>query len=108
MIEAEKALQVAWRRQLLNVPRSWYHAWRARVGLPTAARRRDLGISRGCFMQLGLRRDVGVSQHSSTVRDTSSVALLASIMRQLELAAVQLRAWRAIPWPVTFCNRHLT
>jgi putative transposase len=45
VIEAEKATyKIAWMCRMLDVPRSSFYAWRARIETPTAARRRELAV----------------------------------------------------------------
>ena len=82
--------------RLLNVPRSSYYAWLARVETPTAARRRELGeqvarVFDAARATSGCRR---VTAQLNREGHECSVGLVASIMRQLELTAVQPRAWR--------------
>jgi putative transposase len=97
VIEAEKAnYKIAWMCRLLHVPRSSYYAWLARVESPSAARRRELSVEvarvfKAARSTSGCRR---VTAQLNREGHECSVGLVASIMRQLELAAVQPRAWR--------------
>ena len=103
MIEAEKAtyLSVAWMCRLLNVPRSSFYAWRNRVETPTAARRRALAVQ--------VRRVFDNSRQTSGCRRVAaalnrdghecSVGMVADLMRELGLAAVQPRAYKRTTVP---------
>jgi transposase InsO family protein len=97
VIEAEKAnYSVSWMCRLLGVPRSSFYAWRNRVETPTAARRRELGEH--------VRRVFHASRQTSGCRRVAaalnrdghecSVGLVADLMRELGLAAVQPRAYK--------------
>jgi transposase InsO family protein len=97
VIEAEKAnYPVAWMCGLLGVPRSSFYAWRNRVESPTAARRRELGTQ--------VRRVFTASRQTSGCRRVTaalnrdgvecSVGLVADLMRELRLRAVQPRAYK--------------
>ena len=97
MIEAEKDnYKIAWMCRLLHVPHSSFYAWRARAETPTAARRRELGVQllrvftfgRGAF---GCRR---VAAQLNREGHECSVGLVADLMRELGLAAVQPRAYK--------------
>ncbi|MEU4198344.1 IS3 family transposase, partial [Kribbella sp. NPDC026611] len=102
MIEAEKAnYPVAWMCRLLKVPRSSYYAWRVRAQTPTAARRGELEIQvRRVFDQarqtFGCRR---VTAQLNREGFDCSVGLVASLMRQLGLKAVQPRGYRRTTAP---------
>ncbi len=102
MIEAEKAnYKVAWMCRLLDVPRSSFYAWRNRVETPTAARRRDLAAH--------VRRVFETSRQTSGCRRVAaalnrdgiecSVGLVADLMRELGLRAVQPRAYKRTTVP---------
>jgi putative transposase len=104
VIEAEKATyKVAWMCRLLDVPRSSFYAWRNRVETPTAARRRDLAAH--------VRRVFETSRQTSGCRRVAaalnrdgiecSVGLVADLMRELGLRAVQPRAYKrtTVPGP---------
>jgi len=102
VIEAEKAnYKVAWMCRLLDVPRSSFYAWRNRVETPTAARRRDLAAH--------VRRVFETSRQTSGCRRVAaalnrdgiecSVGLVADLMRELGLRAVQPRAYKRTTVP---------
>jgi len=99
VIEAEKATYpIAWMCRLLGVPRSSFYAWRRQVAseTATAARRRQLGehvarvftAGRGVY---GCRR---VCAQLNREGHPCSVGLVADLMRELGLAAVQPRAYK--------------
>lgn len=105
MIEAERATyKIAWMCRLLNVPRSSFYAWRARVETPTAARRRELAVH--------VRRVFDESRQTSGCRRVTrelnrdghecSVGLIADLMRCLGLVAVQPRAYERTTVPGEF------
>ena len=98
MIEAEKATYpIAWMCRLLDVPRSSCYAWRRQVAgeTATAVRRRQLGehvarvfaAGRGVY---GCRR---VTAQLNREGHPCSVGLVADLMRELGLAAVQPGAY---------------
>jgi putative transposase len=97
VIEAEKATyKVAWMCRLLNVPRSSFYAWRARVETPTAARRRQLALEvarvfNDSRQTSGCRR---VARELNRDGHECSVGLIADLMRCLGLVAVQPRAYK--------------
>jgi putative transposase len=102
VIEAEKATyDVAWMCRLLLVPRSSFYAWRNRVETPTAARRRGLAVH--------VRRVFDRSRQTSGCRRVAaqlnreghecSVGMIADLMRELGLAAVQPRAYKRTTVP---------
>lgn len=99
MIEAEKATYpIVWMCRLLGVPRSSFYAWRGQVAgeTATAARRRQLGeqvarvfaAGRGAY---GCRR---VAAQLNRDGHPCSVGLVADLMRELGLVAVQPRAYK--------------
>jgi transposase InsO family protein len=99
VIEVEKAsYPIAWMCRLLGVPRSSFYAWRRQVAseTATAARRRQLGeqvarvfaAGRGVY---GCRR---VTAQLNREGHPCSVGLVADLMRELGLAAVQPRAYK--------------
>ena len=97
MIEVEKAnYDVAWMCRLLRVPRSSFYAWRNRAETAGQARRRELSIEvarvftagRGAY---GCRR---VTAQLNREGHDCSVGLVADLMRELGLAAVQPRAYK--------------
>jgi putative transposase len=104
VIEAEKATYpIAWMCRLLGVPRSSFYAWRAQVATETvtAARRRQLGehvgrvfaAGRGVY---GCRR---VTAQLNREGHRCSVGLVADLMREGGLVAVQPRAYRRTTVP---------
>ena len=104
MIEAEKAhYPVRWMCQLLDVPRSSFYAWRERAKseTATAARRRRLAEQvRRVFDQQ--RHTAGCRRIAAQLNDEGhpcSVGLVADIMRELGLRAVQPRAYRTTTIP---------
>jgi len=97
VIEAERAnYDVAWMCRLLHVPRSSFYAWRNRVETAGQARRRELAIEvarvfkagRGAY---GCRR---VAAQLNRAGHDCSVGMVADLMRQLGLAALQPRAYK--------------
>jgi len=97
VIEVEKAnYDVAWMCRLLRVPRSSFYAWRNRAETAGQARRRELAgevarvfaAGRGAY---GCRR---VTAQLNREGHVCSVGLVADLMRELELAAVQPRAYK--------------
>jgi putative transposase len=105
VIEAEKATyKIAWMCRLLNVPRSSFYAWRARVETPTAARRRQLAIEiarvfKDSRQTSGCRR---VARQLNREGHECSVGLVADLMRCLGLVAVQPRAYKRTTVPGEF------
>jgi transposase InsO family protein len=102
LIHAEKAnYKIVWMCVLLAVPRSSYYAWRNRVETPTAARRRELAVE--------IRRVFDDSRQTSGCRRVAaalnreghecSVGLVADLMRELGLRAVQPRAYKRTTVP---------
>ena len=102
MIEAEKAnYKIAWMCRLLEVPRSSFYAWRNRVETPAAARRRELAEH--------VRRVFDDSRQTSGCRRVAaqlnregrecSVGMVADLMRELGLRAVQPRAYKRTTVP---------
>jgi putative transposase len=102
VIEAEKAnYPISWMCDLLNVPRSSFYAWRNRVETPTQARRRELaGQVRRVFERSrqtsGCRR---VAAALNREGHECSVGLVADLMRELGLRAVQPRAYKRTTVP---------
>jgi putative transposase len=105
VIEAEKATyKIAWMCRLLNVPRSSFYAWRARVESPTAARRRLLAIEvarvfTASRQTSGCRR---VAAQLNRDGHECSVGMVADLMRCLGLVAVQPRAYKRTTVPGEF------
>jgi putative transposase len=102
VIEAEKAnYKILWICQMLNVARPSFYAWCNRVETPTEARRRELavevrrvfGFGRDAF---GCRR---VSAQLNREGHECSVGLVAELMRDLGLVAVQPRAYKRMTVP---------
>ena len=97
LIEAEKAnYPLAWMCRLLKVPRSSFYAWRNRVETPTAARRRELAaqvarVFDDSRQTSGCRR---VAAQQGRDGHEASVGMVAVLMRELGLAAVQPRAYK--------------
>jgi len=102
LIEAEKATYaIVWMCRMLSVPRSSFYAWRTRVETPTAARRRELAVQ--------IRRVFHDSRQTSGCRRVAaqlnreghecSVGLVADLMRELGLKAVQPRAYKRTTVP---------
>ena len=87
--------------ELLGVARSSFYAWRNRVETPTAARRRRLAVE--------VRRVFAASRQTSGCRRIAaalnrhgiecSVGLVADLMRELGLRAVQPRAYKRTTIP---------
>jgi transposase InsO family protein len=102
VIEAEKAnYKIAWMCRLLGVPRSSFYAWRNRAETPTAARRRELAehvrrIFDDSRQTSGCRR---VAAQLNRGGHECSVGLIADLMRELELRAVQPRAYKRTTVP---------
>jgi putative transposase len=97
VIEVEKAnYDVAFMCRLLHVPRSSFYAWRNRAETASQARRRELAVEvarvfaagRGAY---GCRR---VTAQLNREGHDCSVGLVADLMRELGLAAVQPRAYK--------------
>lgn len=84
--------------QKLDIPRSSFYAWRARVDVVTAsaARREDLGgkiklIFTDRRKVYGCRR---ITADLNAAGTPCSVGLVASVMREMGLVAIQPRAWK--------------
>lgn len=87
--------------RLLNVPRSSFYAWRKRVESPSGARRRELAVHvRRVFTDgreaFGCRR---VAAQLNRQGHECSVGMVADLMRELGLAAVQPRAYKRTTVP---------
>ncbi len=104
MIDAEKATYpIAWMCRLLQVPRSSFYAWTNRAETPTQARRRMLAAA--------INAEFAASRQTSGCRRIAaalnrrgvecSVGLVADLMRELGLAAVQPRAYKRTTVPGT-------
>lgn len=84
--------------QKLDVPRSSFYAWRAGVDVVTAnaARRKDLG-DKIKLIFTDRRKVYGCRRITAELNATGtpcSVGLVASIMREIGLVAIQPRAWK--------------
>jgi putative transposase len=97
VIDAEKAnYPIAFMCRLLRVPRSSFYAWANRVETPTRARRRALADE--------VTAEFAASRQTSGCRRITaalnrrgiecSVGLVADLMRELGLSAVQPRAYK--------------
>jgi transposase InsO family protein len=102
VIDAEKAnYSIAFMCRLLRVPRSSFYAWTNRVETPTRARRRTLAAA--------ITAEFAASRQTSGCRRITaalnragiecSVGLVADLMRELGLAAVQPRAYKRTTLP---------
>ncbi len=102
MIEAEKATyDITWMCRMLDVPRSSFYAWRNRVETATAVRRRELGeqvqrVFDESRQTYGCRR---VAARLNRDGHPCSVGLVADLMRELDLRAVQPRAYKTTTLP---------
>jgi putative transposase len=102
LIEAEKATYpIAWMCRMLHVPRASLYAWRHRVETPTAARRRALAeqvvrVFHQSRQTFGCRR---VAAALNREGHDCSVGLVADLMRELGLRAVQPRAYKRTTIP---------
>lgn len=104
MIEAEKAnYPIAWMCWMLQMPRSSFYAWRERAERETAtqARRRELAVQvERVFEQqrqtAGCRR---IAAQLNREGHSCSVGLVADLMRELGLRAVQPRAYKQTTIP---------
>ena len=102
MIDAEKATYpIAWMCRLLRVPRSSFYAWTKRVETPTKARRRMLAAAItaefDASRQTSGRRRITAALNRRGVE--CSVGLVADLMRELGLAAVQPRVYKRTTLP---------
>ncbi len=102
MIDAEKAnYPIAFMCRLLRLPRSSFYAWANRVETPTQARRRALAVAIAAEFAAsrqtsGCRRITAALNRAGT---ECSVGLVADLMRELGLAAVQPRAYKRTTVP---------
>jgi hypothetical protein len=102
VIDAEKAnYPVAFMCRLLAVPRSSFYAWTNRVETPTRARRRTLAVEvakefKNSRQTSGCRRITAALNRRGI---ECSVGLVADLMRELGLAAVQPRAYKRTTLP---------
>ena len=97
MIEAEKAnYKIAWMCGVLGVARSSFYAWRNRVETATAARRRELAVEVARVFDTS-RQTFGCRRIAAALNRAGiecSVGLVADLMRELGLKAVQPRAYK--------------
>lgn len=99
MIDAEKAnYPISWMCFILGVPRSSFYDWRRQAATmtATAARRADLAVQvKGVFDEFrqtyGCRR---IARELNARGVACSVGLVADLMREMGLKAVQPRAYR--------------
>jgi transposase InsO family protein len=102
LIEAEKAnYKINWMCELLGVPRSSFYAWRNRVETPTQARRRALAVAVARVFEAS-RQTSGCRRIAAQLnRDghECSVGLVADLMRELGLKAVQPRGYKRTTLP---------
>jgi transposase InsO family protein len=102
LIEAEKATyKITWMCRMLDVARSSYYAWRDRTETPTAARRRELAGHVGRVFDdsrqtFGCRR---IAAQLNREGIETSVGLVADLMRELGLKAVQPRGYKKTTIP---------
>lgn len=102
MIDAEKAnYPIAFMCRLLKVPRSSFYAWVNRVETPTQGRRRvlagEVAKAFGDSRQTSGCRRIAAALNRRGIE--CSVGLVADLMRELGLAAVQPRAYRRTTVP---------
>lgn len=102
MIEAEKAnFPIAWMCTRLNVPRSSYYAWRTAVESAATTRRRELAamivkVFEAFNEVYGCRR---ITRELNRAGVACSVGLVADLMREEGLRAVQPRAYKRTTQP---------
>lgn len=99
MIEAEKAnYSISWMCKILSVPRSSFYEWRSRVGQVTAtAQRREelkVNIKNEFDLQRGTAGCRRVTVALNELGIACSIGLVADLMREMGLKAIQPRAWR--------------
>ncbi len=102
MIEAEKATYpIGWMCRQLGVPRSSFYAWRNRTETPTPARRRELAVKVRRVFDDSRRRRAAGGWPAQLNREghECSVGLVADLMRELGLRAVQPRAYKRTTLP---------
>jgi putative transposase len=102
VIDAEKATYpIAFMCRLLNVARSSFYAWRNRVETPTQARRRVLAAAIDAEFAAS-RQTSGCRRVTAALNRNGiecSVGLVADVMRELGLVAVQPRAYKRTTVP---------
>src|SRR4051794_21775976 len=93
--------------RLLKVPRSSFYAWTHRVETPTRARRRALAVAVAAEFEAS-RQTSGCRRITAALNRRGiecSVGMIADLMRELSLAAVQPRAYKPPPLPGTAPQR---
>jgi transposase InsO family protein len=102
VIDAEKATYgISFMCRLLRVPRSCFYAWTNRVETPSQARRRALAAAITAEFAAS-RQTSGCRRITAALNRTGiecSVGLVADLMRELGLAAVQPRAYKRTTVP---------
>jgi putative transposase len=102
VIDAEKATYpIAFMCRLLRVPRSSFYAWANRVETPTQARRRQLSAAISAEFA-DSRQTSGCRRITAALNRRGiecSVGLVADLMRELGLAAVQPRVYKRTTVP---------
>jgi putative transposase len=102
VIDAEKAnYPIAFMCRLLRVPRSSFYAWATRVVTPTQARRRALAVQVAAEFDAS-RQTSGCRRITAALNRRGiecSVGLVADLMRELGLAAVQPRSYKRTTVP---------
>ena len=102
MIDTEKAnYPIAFMCRLLRVPRSSFYAWTNRVETPTHARRRTLAVEVVTEFDAS-RQTSGCRRITAALNRRGvecSVGLVADLMREMGLAAVQPRAYKRTTLP---------
>ncbi|MQM29001.1 IS3 family transposase [Glycomyces sp. NEAU-7082] len=102
LIEAEKArYEITWMCRLLGVARSTFYYWKNRAETATAARRRVLAVEVKRIFAAS-RRTYGCRRVAAQLNREGiacSVGLVADLMREAGLEAVQPRAWKKTTIP---------
>jgi len=102
VIDAEKATYpISWMCRLLKVPRSSFYAWANRTETPTRARRRVLAAAITAEFHAS-RQTSGCRRITAALNRRGidcSIGLVADLMRELGLAAVQPRAYKRTTLP---------
>jgi transposase InsO family protein len=102
VIEAEKATYpIAFMCRLLRVPRSSFYAWAHRAETPSRARRRALAAEVAKEFEAS-RQTSGCRRITAALNRRGiecSVGMVAALMRELGLAAVQPRAYKRTTLP---------
>jgi transposase InsO family protein len=102
VIDAEKAsYPISWMCRLLRVPRSSFYAWANRAESPTRTRRRVLAVEVAHEFEAS-RQTSGCRRITAALNRRGidcSVGLVADLMRELGLTAVQPRAYKRTTLP---------